>query len=320
METVTGVTNTSSIGLFSVDGSTPPELSQGTAFQAVIANDAGTLYWTDKTQLALNQIAQSNWNIDIFDGNGPSGKTITFADMDKTILIVIDQEWLGVGRIRCGFIMDGIIYYAHEFSHSGLSVQYTTTPRLPLSYLITGTSANTMRQMCSTCIIEGGYFSTGRQISSGNGNNLIQLNTTQDRVLLAFKIDDTSYPTASASLNDISLMYTGGSSNYAYYTVQLFSPTLGATTPALGAFTSIANSALTYVLGDGSTYVSTPGYTIFSGYTEARSTIEILKSEYKQLLTRLTISNGNILVITGQSNSSAGTSDMGACITFIEDV
>jgi len=73
-------------------------------------------------------------------------------------------------------------------------------------------------------------------------------------------------------------------------------------------------------LGDGSTYVSTPGYTIFSGYTEARSTIEILKSEYKQLLTRLTISNGNILVITGQSNSSAGTSDMGACITFIEDV
>ena len=43
--------------------------------------------------------------------NRPSGKTLTIANAAQTLLLVMDQEWLGVGRIRCGFIIDGVIYY-----------------------------------------------------------------------------------------------------------------------------------------------------------------------------------------------------------------
>ena len=92
----------------------------------------------------LHNSYQSSWNIDTFDGSGPSGKTlIVAANANKTFLIVIDQEWLGVCRLRCGFVIDGVIYYAHQFLHNGLQVQYTKTPRISLSYYIYGaTTAN----------------------------------------------------------------------------------------------------------------------------------------------------------------------------------
>ena len=88
-------------------------------------------YWGDVTQGGTLDVPQSSWNIDTFNGNGPSGKTLTVAaNANKTFLIVIDQEWLGVGRLRCGFVIDGVIYYAHQFLHNGLQVQYTKTPRI----------------------------------------------------------------------------------------------------------------------------------------------------------------------------------------------
>jgi hypothetical protein len=60
-------------------------------------------------------VYQSNWNIDNFNGNGPSGITLTEANMLNCLLIVLDQEWLGVGRIRCGF---NISVYAFSYSNT----------------------------------------------------------------------------------------------------------------------------------------------------------------------------------------------------------
>lgn len=48
----------------------------------------------------VQTITQANWNVDTFDGNGPSGYTL---DVSKNCLGFVDLEWLGVGRVRCGF-------------------------------------------------------------------------------------------------------------------------------------------------------------------------------------------------------------------------
>jgi hypothetical protein len=123
--------------------------------------DGTNLQWVETIQTGTTIVNQSSWNVDIFDGNGPSGKTLTSSNLNTTMLFVIDQEWLGVGRVRCGFIIDGVIYYAHAFNHETLDVQYTNTPRQRIGYQIIGTSLtteHTMRQMCSTAISEGGYF------------------------------------------------------------------------------------------------------------------------------------------------------------------
>ena len=116
------------------------------------------------------KVSQVDWNLDRLDGTGDSGIRI---DITKTQIIVIDFEWLGVGRVRFGFNIDGITYYCHEVLHANsLSVVYMSTPNLPLTYEIendgTG-AATTMQHICSTVISEGGRQSIGLVQSISNG-------------------------------------------------------------------------------------------------------------------------------------------------------
>ena len=118
-----------------------------------------------------NEVAQASFNIDAMDGTGSSGVTL---DLTKAQIIVIDYEWLGVGRVRMGFVIDGLIYYAHQFLNTNVLVAvYMSTPNLPLRYSIendgTG-AATTMDHICSTVISEGGSQDLGviRNASTDN--------------------------------------------------------------------------------------------------------------------------------------------------------
>lgn len=104
-------------------------------------------------------VAQSSWNGDKLDGTGASGHTL---DTTKTQIFWMDFEWLGVGSVRCGFVINGQFIVAHTFNHANsLSTVYMTTAILPVRYEITNTgaiaSAGSFKQICSTVISEGGY-------------------------------------------------------------------------------------------------------------------------------------------------------------------
>jgi hypothetical protein len=310
-------TTTSRMGLFSVDSATPPVVTAGTYLKCNGVN----LFWEDVTQKTVDPITtviQSSWNIDTFNGTGPSGKTLTIANAAETLLIVIDQEWLGVGRIRCGFIIDGVIYYGHQFLHNGFTVQYTKTPRLNLSYYISGTTANSMRQMCCTNIIESGYFTTGRINNiSVPISNFVSLNGTNDRVILGIQIN-SAYPNATFFINYLNFYYTGGASKYSQYKIQLFSTNgpIGVLS-ATPTFTSLPNSAVQYFYGAGGINVTTPGFIIGSGYLDVSSSINIALSEFASLQTRQLFTQYDTLYITGISNDG-GT--MGVSVIFVEDI
>ena len=115
-------------------------------------------------------VSQSSWNIDKMDGTGVSGITIDFS---KAQIMVIDFEWLGVGRVRVGFNIDGVTYYAHQFLNANsLSNVYMSTPNLPLRYSIanSGTGvASTLECICASVISEGGsqHLGTLRHKDSG---------------------------------------------------------------------------------------------------------------------------------------------------------
>ena len=107
-----------------------------------------------------DSIAQTDWNIDKLDGTTFSGITL---DTSKNQLLFIDMEWLGTGRVRFGFMIAGQIHYAHEFLHANeLDTVHITTANLPVRYEITNTGtlvvADSMKQVCSTVISEGGSF------------------------------------------------------------------------------------------------------------------------------------------------------------------
>ncbi len=98
------------------------------------------------------KVAQADWNLDTFDE----------LDLTKAQILVIDLQWLGVGRVRVGFDIDGLIVYVHEFLHANLTTSvYMTSAQLPYRFQITAetgfTGSSTLEQYCSTIISEGGY-------------------------------------------------------------------------------------------------------------------------------------------------------------------
>jgi hypothetical protein len=110
-----------------------------------------------------NRIAQSNWNIDPLDG---TGKSLITMDPTKAQIFAFDIQWLGVGRVRAGFSIDGIIYNVHEeLNANNVSTVYMRTPNLPLRYEIenTGTAASNtyMDNICVEAESEGGYNPKG---------------------------------------------------------------------------------------------------------------------------------------------------------------
>ena len=114
-------------------------------------------------------VAQASWNIDPMDGSGPSGITL---DLTKSQILFMDLEWLGVGTVRIGFVINGNFYVCHKFHHANiLATTYITTASLPLRYEITNTGitsgASTLKQICSTVLSEGGYELNGLQQAIG---------------------------------------------------------------------------------------------------------------------------------------------------------
>lgn len=127
--------------------------------------------------LAESALTQGAWNLDNLDGTGASGLTL---DVTKCFILVIDLQFLGMGRVRCGFDIDGGIVWAHEFRNANsLTVPYMQAATLPVQALLTstsGASSDTMRFKCASVISEGGFqtdfgytFSTGEQtVSAGS--------------------------------------------------------------------------------------------------------------------------------------------------------
>ena len=71
------------------------------------------------------RVNQSAWNGDKLNGTGPSGLTL---DLTAPQIYWNDIEWLGVGSVRCGFVINGQFIVCHIFHHANiLSKVYMTT-------------------------------------------------------------------------------------------------------------------------------------------------------------------------------------------------
>ena len=107
-----------------------------------------------------SNVAQSSWNGDKLNGTGPSAISL---DMTKSQIFFIDMEWLGVGSVRTGFVINGQYIVAHTFHHANIVPNaYITTACLPVRYEIQALSASApatsnLTQVCSTVISEAGY-------------------------------------------------------------------------------------------------------------------------------------------------------------------
>lgn len=114
--------------------------------------------------LVETRIPQSQWNLDKLDGTGPSKLTL---DLTKAQILFHDVEWLGVGSVRAGFIIDGKMIHCHSWHHSNIITStYMTTACLPVRAEIENTGvtsgSSTLKIICSSVISEGGFEPKGR--------------------------------------------------------------------------------------------------------------------------------------------------------------
>lgn len=166
-----------------------------------------------------NRVTQANWNLDKMDGTGASGINLDFS---KCQIMFADFEWLGVGRIRFGFVVDGKPYYCHEvLNANNTTLVYMSVPNLPLRYEIendgTGAAAS-LTHICSTVISEGGLKDTGFPFSITRGATpLTTLNDADIYPLFAIRLN-SSYLTSSIKILDLSIVCTSTAA-FNYYLI-----------------------------------------------------------------------------------------------------
>lgn len=113
--------------------------------------------------LVETRVSQDSWNVN----------PLPSLDLSKSQILWMDVEWLGVGSVRMGFVIDGQFVHCHTFHHANIiSGTYITTACLPMRREIfnTGTtsSSSTLQSICASVISEGGYSFTGREFSAGH--------------------------------------------------------------------------------------------------------------------------------------------------------
>lgn len=164
------------------------------------------------------RVTQSEWNKDRLTGLDPSGFTL---DITKTQLFFTDFEWLGVGRVRCGFSIDGKNVVCHEFYNSNnLPTVYMSNPNLPVRCEVrnTGTqvgAGGSFIQICSTVMSEGGYTEAGREFSHTTNLRPVGIGTTVPIIAIRLKNSFKGYPNrATVKLEDVSVFSNGGNVKY----------------------------------------------------------------------------------------------------------
>ena len=217
-------------------------------------------------------VIQSNWNLDKMDGNGPTGINI---DTSKTLIFFIDFEWLGVGRVRMGFVIGGKVVYCHEFLNSNLQTEvYMSTANLPARYEIENlaitASPTTMQSICMSINSEGGFNPRFIRLSGNRGITPKIVNSSRE-IIYAIRLEASHIRVPVIPLG-FDLLVT---SNDNVLWEIVINPTLNGvpTWNPVDALSGIEESV------DATTF--TGGHVIGSGYTEAAAAGKDIESAVK---------------------------------------
>ena len=236
----------------------------------------GIFFQTSGTTLAFvirkagfdRVFTQSVWNVDLLNGTGISGYTL---DVTKAQILVMDFEWLGVGQVRFGFVINGKIVVCHVQPHANIiSSVYMSNPNLPLRYEISNNgsgAATTLDCICSTVTSEGGSAVTGTQFGADRALTPLQTaNATTLYPVLGIRLKSTYL---HATIHPVEVSVLCDSSATFRYSICI-NPTLAGTAPT---WTAITNSAVEEaVTTTNASSVTSEGLMLNAGYSVAGAT------------------------------------------------
>jgi hypothetical protein len=256
--------------------------------------------------LLETRVAQSTWNIDPLNGTGPSNLTL---DPTKAQILWMDIEWLGLGTVRMGFVINGKFIHCHSFHHANIITStYITTASLPLRYEITNTAAtastSTLKQVCSTVLSEGGYELRGLQQAIGTTITSPHVLTTAGTYypVISLRLKSAALD-AIVILTALSILAATANANYSWRVVAS-ATTTGGTWTSAGTDSSVEYN-LTGTATTGGRILA-QGY--FSSTNQSTSSVDILKEAlFKFQLERngLTTTPYELSLIVAASSSTS---------------
>jgi hypothetical protein len=150
-----------------------------------------------KSGVDVEVIPQSQWNGDTLLGNSTvQNKSGVLADWTKAQILVIDYQWLGVGKVRFGFCHNDDIITVHSCYHANIATEvYTNQPSLPCRWEIKNTtsvtSASELMVICAAVYCEGSDSETGfsRSISTETTPiNVTTANSSNGKGIIAIRL------------------------------------------------------------------------------------------------------------------------------------
>jgi hypothetical protein len=217
------------------------------------------------------RIAQASWN-----GNTLLSGTVL--DPTLTQIFWCDVEWLGVGNVRAGFVINGQFIVCHTFQHAnqpGNTTVYMTTATLNPRYEITntgGTSGNsTMKQICSTVISEGGFTPSTKIGYVTNSTAVTRVSSANTVTSLCSIRLNPAYPDSVVVPAQIDLLLI----DVRYGQFQLIENATFTT-----SWSNVSNSVVQTSIHSNTI---TDGTVVYAGLTSSRDAVEISEDIKKRL-------------------------------------
>jgi hypothetical protein len=217
------------------------------------------------------RIPQANWN-----GN----TLLSGIVLDPTLTQIFwsDIEWLGVGNVRAGFVINGQFIVCHTFQHAnqpGNTTVYMTTASLNPRYEITNTGAttgnSTMKQICSTVISEGGYTPSTKIGYVNNGTSVTRVSAANTVTSLCSIRLNPAYPDAVVVPAQIDLLLI----DVRYGQFQLIENATFTT-----SWSNVAGSVVQSAIHSNTI---TDGTVVYAGLTSSRDAVEISEDVKKRI-------------------------------------
>lgn len=170
------------------------DVNDGLFFESGVSDVSVVIRSSTSGSPVDTKVAQSAWNVDKFDGSGPSGITL---DWTKIHEFVINFGWLGAGTVRFGFIINGRFNIAHQVDNTNnLTTVFMANPNLPIRTDIENSGAGVAADIvdvASSVVTEGandeGYGILGLASSFGRGASSIVISSNTDYTpLLSFRL------------------------------------------------------------------------------------------------------------------------------------
>lgn len=200
--------------------------------------------WKTGTQIVNAPL--SSWSTENGDPNS--------IDWSKTQLMMVDFQWLGVGRVRFSIVINGIpiLFYEHTGANN-LTGVYMDSPNKPVRYEIRSTGGSgSFVQICAGVSMEGSINEISRTVGASDFTERTLSTGGTAYAVLGIRLGPTGeYRGVSGNLTQIDILQTSND-NYRF-TLQK-NPTLSSTP----TWTTASDSPVQY--SGGSIAVSSPGF------------------------------------------------------------